>query len=365
MDLRAKRHTEAKRFFVEQSARLTTTHAERFWQRQATSDNCTRDFLSRFGIRADKPNFDFETFVEELLTSRPIVLTHTLYFYVNVLGSWPDACALASAIVGATSVDGEDRQVGMLLQASGQALAIGSGDRGARSAWRKAAIALPGGFDRFLLFLRIATVELKRFRDEGGYRRALAAARNEAQSLSGAGHSVQDEQFALALASNLDAYALLRTGDEKGAKREIDFAIRAFGEISNPQLTLEAVVAQRYRIMVAINQGLLLVTLGRWSPAAQAFARSVLLARDGEPDSIAETLSITGSFQMMRKQWKQANETLREAADLYATDVRPSGYEAVCKLLALSYVELSDSRSAARWLDRARTTLSSPKNETS
>lgn len=355
MDLRAKRHAEPSRYFMENAMRaMSPEEATALAQELEALDSCTRDLLRNLELEADGPAFSFRSYVAGFADVDVAAITHTLYFYVNVLGSWCDAVALATAVLDTSADFSIDRRKGLLFEASGQALAIGALDPRARVAWAKAKASFPPGFDRFFLFLRIATVELKRFHDEEGYRCALDGAGFEAANLSQAGHSTQDEQFAAALVANLDAFYSLRQGELQRVWHKAEFALKVMNSVSNTDLTLEPLVADRYRIMVMINYGLLQVGSGALASAARTFDEAVLLARNREPNSIAETLSVAGCLQVMRRDYAGGRSRLEEAALLYAVDVRPTSFKTLCRLLALSHEEEGDSQKASFWLNRAK-----------
>ncbi len=354
-DLRAKRHDEPRHFFAANAQLLLKDDPEFLLGFATCGDACTEDLAMRLGVGSPgHPRFDQRAMVRSIGVESPATVAHMMGFYVNSLGSWEDAVELASAVVEYASALPRNRDAGRLLESSGQALAVGAEDRRARQAWDRAAVALPPGYDRFFLSMRVAAAELKRFADFSRAEKAVRTAAEEADALADHGHAPGDCQFAQALVLNFQALIDLINDDLSSAGDRVEKAWGMIGELSSADLTLEPATANRYRVMVLENRGLLSVRRGLWGDAYRVFAEATALARACAPDSLAETLSLAACVRLRERKFADARQMLEEAADLLAADTRPGAYESVCRMLALACDEQGDSDAAAGWLDRAR-----------
>jgi tetratricopeptide (TPR) repeat protein len=353
-DLRAKRHEEPHRFFLESAIALERPALEGLLDRLQALDCCTRELAATVGV-ADRglPDFDPDLFFRRGEVDGFTTVAHMLGYYVNVLGSWPDAVALANAITRSAAELPPGRPTARLLEASGQALAIGALDRRARISWRLATDQMPRGFDRFFLLMRIATTEFKRFQDQSRAREAMLLAAEEARLLPVHGHSSADARLAAALVLNLEALVSLTAVDFDQAESQVERGWGMLRELESAELTLEPSVVSRYRLMVLENRALLCVRCERWDRAAALFAEAVEFARSERQESLSEALTLAGYVQLRRECLAVARRTLTEAVGLLSVDSRPSAFESTCRMLALACAHQGDERSAAIWLKRA------------
>jgi tetratricopeptide (TPR) repeat protein len=220
-------------------------------------------------------------------------------------------------------------------------------------AWEEAWRSFPDSYDRFFLQLRVATTELKRFGQPSRAANAVEAAKREAANLMGDGHTLGDQEFAGALLSNFAALISLSREDMDGAKNRVERAWNVMREVPSNSLTLEPPLANRYRIMVLENRGLLSARQGEWAAAEAIFSEAVVLARLEEPTSLSEALSLSAYAQLRRRRITDARRSLEEAVTLLAADTRPATYAATCRMLAVACDRLEDSKGAAAWLGRA------------
>lgn len=363
-DLRMKRYDEAETYFLDNVTRLASCRGadNALLKEPARADACVATVRHMLRLRDPAgavPRYDFGRWLEDAVRERPDVIGHVLCFYVNSLGSWDDANAIALEVFGLRDRVRRDEDGALLLILCGYACAIAEGDERARVMYDAGVLGLRRAFDRFFVHMRMATAELKRFNDHVRFETALARADNDASLLVHEGHTAEDAWFVRALVLNLRALAHLRRGDMREAAAHVGEAATYMRSLPAERLTLPPSVAGRYRFMVIQNLGLLHGRRGEWGVAAGHFRDAVQLARNADPASVSEGLAVLGFALLRLRSPASARVCLEEAERLLAHDARPKSLENVRALLAVACADADDERSAATWLALAKPTVKS------
>jgi len=356
-DFRMKRYREPRRYF-ERNALPMIRESPSTLNGLLTADRSVARLRRLVGASSPRELFDPSRVVRATLQSQPDVATQAICFYVNSLGSWEDGAAVSDTVLRDLDQVPRDDSGGRLLAVSGYALCIAEADPRARRLWRLAHDRLAVAFDRFFLLLRAATAELKRYKDERRYLRAVDHAMAAAATLDKADHTAEDAAFAQSLVLNLRALASVTAGRSHEAAALVDRAWRTMIDIPLNRLTLPPGIAARYVVMVLENRGLLLVRQGRWAAAAWLFEELVSFARSAEPDSLSEALTLLGFAQLKQGSATAALAPLEEACELAGDDVRPGAHDAVRRLLAVACDEVGDPGRAAGWIQSLDTSPS-------
>lgn len=355
-DLRMKRYPDPEAYFLEHALPLLRQDRYRdLLYSPSHTDYRVRSLRSMAGaVESQVREYQHDDLVRQLAPNDCLPLAQTLWCYVNYLGSWDDGEAISRSVFEQRNAMPHGHSAARLLALAGSIFAISMGDVRYRELYREALEQSDSGNERFLILMRTATVELKRFGDLARARAALDLAAGCATNLKHHGYTPEDSVFSTALMENLAALLAMRSGDPDGARRRVELSWELMEGCSNERLSIRESAANRYRVMVLENLALLHALLNNWKAAVEGFARAVEFAQKHDPKSESEALSMYGIALWKWGDCHSALDVLQVAETMLGEDVSPPRLQAVRELLAVVCDDLGDDKGAAKWLSLVR-----------
>lgn len=348
-DLGLRRTDEPTRFFLDNAVKCIGYDNADFINPLTHHDSTVNSLFKSLGLDIVTTKFDFEDFTNRHIAD-PVILNNVIKYYVDVLGNWQDADALAHCVF-ANLEKLPINELSAQLVSNCANLFAHKGDLKCKIMYMKAYALWENHYQKFSSIFRMAVASIKRVDSENvdGW---LALSDEVALNFGEQTNNSLNTLFCRALIKNLEALYWLKQKNMDKTGACISEAFKVVSEIDVSKLDIQMNISNRYIVQIVENFGMYSGLASKWESAIPVMRSVLEISRKSHKESVPESLAFLGYALCKANRMSDALPILLEAESLFSESVWIDKVIQVRKMLVVAYDELGDDIEVDRWLNK-------------